>query len=82
MAAYVDDPAEFRFILERGYITLDGQQADLVDAADPNLCDPESGFMRFEFREPFRRGGLRLATNSPYAWSDDVEIPRIVGVAA
>jgi len=59
MAAYVTDPDEFQFILDRGYVTLDGQPADLVDATDPNLCDPESGFMRFRFREPFMRG-LRL----------------------
>jgi hypothetical protein len=55
MAAYVDDPAEFAFILKRGYVTLDGQRADLVDSDDPNLCDPVSGFMRFQFRAPFRR---------------------------
>lgn len=55
MAAYVHNPAEFQFILERGYVLLDGQPADLVDANDENLCDPVSGFMRFQFRAPFRR---------------------------
>jgi hypothetical protein len=55
MAAYVSDPAEFAFIVEQGFVTLDGQPADLVDANDPNLCDPTSGFMRFRFREPYWR---------------------------
>jgi hypothetical protein len=55
MAAYVSDPVEFAFIVERGFVTLDGQPADLVDADDPNLCDPVSGFMRFRFREPYWR---------------------------
>jgi hypothetical protein len=58
MAAYVDDPAEFQFILVRGWVTLDGQRANLVDAHDLNLCDPESGFMRFQFEEPYWRRRL------------------------
>jgi hypothetical protein len=53
MAAYVDNPAEFAFIVERGFVRVDDQIADLVDADDPNLCDSVSGFMRFRFREPF-----------------------------
>jgi hypothetical protein len=54
-AAYVTDPAEFWFIVRRGFVTVDYQRADLVDPHDPELCDPVSGFMRFLFRQPFRR---------------------------
>ena len=52
-AAIVKDPKEFEFIRRRGFVRLNGQVADLLDD-NPNHCDPESGFMRFRFREPFR----------------------------
>lgn len=50
----VQDPDEFAFINARGYVVIDGQIADVIGRLDPNLHDPISGFMRFQFREPFK----------------------------
>src|SRR5262249_1872516 len=64
-AAYVHRPAEFQWILEHRTITVDGQPADLVDANDPNLTDPASGFMTLQFRQPFDPRPRLLAGVTP-----------------
>ena len=54
-AAYVTNPLEFDFIRKRGFVVVDNQPADLLDDGNVNHCDPASGFMRFQFREPYHR---------------------------
>ena len=53
-AAWIGSTQEFDAIVEQGYVTLNGQYADVVDRDDPNLCDRSSGFVRFQLREPLR----------------------------
>lgn len=54
-AVMVPDPAEFQFIAERGYVVIDGQPADVVNTHDPAQFHAGEGFMRLQFREPYRR---------------------------